>query len=96
MFSTKFNDKDKNGNDINAYVKVMSSIYSYINKNKICSYAYLDLFDSFLFYSGYSFIMNTNINNIAMFKLEKYLLSTRVMLAPYGLEYSLVNHFCCG
>ncbi|WP_231288670.1 hypothetical protein [Rickettsia rhipicephali] len=49
IFSTKFDGKDKSGNDINAYVKAINSIYgkNYITKNKIRSYAYLD----FRFYS---------------------------------------------
>ncbi|CAK6518970.1 MAG: hypothetical protein IRF12RH_08015 [Rickettsia helvetica] len=97
IFSTKFNDKDKSGNDINAYVTAINSIYgkNYITKNKIRSYAYLDLFNPFLFYSGYPFIMNTNLNNIPMFELGeiKYLPATRAILAPYGLERGLVNHF---
>lgn len=84
-FSTKFDGKDKDGNDINAYVKAINSIYgkNYITKNKIRSYAYLDLFDPFLVYSGYSFVMNTNLNDIPMIelgpvkyylRLEQYLL----------------------
>ncbi|WP_347938915.1 hypothetical protein [Rickettsia oklahomensis] len=45
---------------------------------KINLYVYLDLFDSFLFYSGYSFIINTKLNNIPMFDLGevKYLPAT--------------------
>lgn len=41
IFSTKFDGKDKDGNDINAYVKAINSIYgkNYITKNKIRSYA---------------------------------------------------------
>ncbi|MEY4463503.1 MAG: hypothetical protein RLZZ81_474 [Pseudomonadota bacterium] len=97
IFSTKFDGKDKSGNDINAYVKAINSIYgkNYITKNKIRSYAYLDLFDPFLVYSGYSFIMNQDLNNIPMFDLGgvKYLPATRAILAPYGLERGLVNHF---
>ena len=97
IFSTKFDGKDKGSNDIYAYVKAINSIYgkNYITKNKIRSYAYLDLFDPFLFYSGYSFIMNTDLNNIPMFELGEveYLPATRAILAPYGLEYGVVNHF---
>ncbi|CEO17771.1 hypothetical protein RMONA_07095 [Rickettsia monacensis] len=69
IFSTKFDGKeDKSGKDINEYVKAINSIYgkNYITKNKIRSYAYLDLFDPFLVYSGYSFVMNTNLNDIPM------------------------------
>ncbi|AAL03440.1 hypothetical protein [Rickettsia conorii] len=94
IFSTKFDGKDKSGDDINTYVKAINSIYgkNYITKNKIFAYAYLDLFDLFLFYSGYSFI---NLNNIPMIELGpvKYLPATRAILAPYGLERGLVNHF---
>lgn len=97
IFSTKFDGKDKDGNDINAYVKAINSIYgkNYITKNKIRSYAYLDLFDPFLVYSGYSFVMNQDLNNIPMIELGpvKYLPATRAILAPYGLERGLVNHF---
>lgn len=59
------------------------------------SYAYLDLIDPFLFYSAYSFVMNTNLDNIPMINLGrvKYLPATRAILAPYGLERGLVNHF---
>lgn len=37
IFSTKFDGKDKSGNDINTYVKAINSIYgkNYITKNKI-------------------------------------------------------------
>jgi hypothetical protein len=97
MFRTKFDGKAKSGNYINAYVKAINSIYgeNYITKNKIRSYAYLDLYDPFLVYSGYSFIMNQDLNNIPMFNLGgvKYLPAARAILAPYGLERGLVNHF---
>lgn len=97
IFDTKFNDKDEAGNDINAYVKNINSIYgkNFITKSKIRSYAYLDLFDPFLYYSGYSFIMNQNLDNIPMinFRNVKYLPATRAILAPYGLERGLINHF---
>ncbi|HJD56278.1 MAG TPA: hypothetical protein LFW21_06675 [Rickettsia endosymbiont of Pyrocoelia pectoralis] len=97
IFSTKFDGKDKDGNDINSYVKNINSIYgkNFITKNKIRSYAYLDLIDPFLYYSGYSFIMNTNLNDIPMINIGgvKYLPATRAILAPYGLERGLVNHF---
>ncbi|WP_342225075.1 hypothetical protein [Rickettsia endosymbiont of Urophora cardui] len=96
IFDTNFNATDKS-NDINAYTKLMNSIYgnSYITKSKMRSYAYLDLIDPFLFYSAYSFVMNTNLDNIPMINLGrvKYLPATRAILAPYGLERGLVNHF---
>ncbi|HJD62190.1 MAG TPA: hypothetical protein LFW14_01105 [Rickettsia endosymbiont of Degeeriella rufa] len=97
IFDTNFNETDKKCNDINAYTKLMNSIYgnNYITKSKMCSYAYLDFIDPFLFYSAYSFVMNTNLDNIPMINLGrvKYLSATRAILAPYGLERGLVNHF---
>ncbi|KJV79323.1 MULTISPECIES: hypothetical protein [spotted fever group] len=61
--------------------KIKADGKNYITKNKIRSYAYLDLFDPFLFYSGYSFIMNTNLNDIPMIELGpvKYLPATRAI-----------------
>ncbi|MFY9589875.1 hypothetical protein [Rickettsia endosymbiont of Halotydeus destructor] len=97
IFTTKFNESDKDGNDINAYTKEINSIYgdNYITKNKMRSYGYLDLIDPYLFYSAYSFIMNKDLDNIPMIELGsvRYLPATRAILAPYGLERGLLNHF---
>ncbi|WP_232505935.1 hypothetical protein [Rickettsia sp. MEAM1 (Bemisia tabaci)] len=49
IFDTNFNETDKKDNDINAYTKLMNSIYgnNYITKSKMRSYAYLDLMSPF-------------------------------------------------
>lgn len=88
---------DEAGDDISAYIKDINALYNtnYLNKSKLKSYSILDYFDPFLWYSSYAYIMNTNIG-VPMFKITKdieYLPATRAVLATYGLERKLVNHF---
>ena len=93
LFSSSKNEKD----DIAGYIKNINALYNanYFSKAKLKRYAVLDLLDPFMWYSAYSYAINQDIN-VPMFKISEnieYLPATRAVLATYGLERKLVNHF---
>lgn len=94
IFSTKA--LNSSGHDIANYIKDVNAVYgkNYLTPNKVKSYAYLDLVDPFLFYSAYSYLANSDVGIPMMqFGDVGYIPATRAVLAPYGLERRLVNHF---
>jgi hypothetical protein len=93
FFSKDKGEKD----DVANYIKNINKLYNtnYYTKKKLKRYAFLDLFDPFMWFSAYSYIMNQD-TEVSMFKINqdvKYLPATRAVLAPYGLEVKLINHF---
>ena len=92
-----FSKKDRKKDDISSYIKNINTLYNtnYLTKSKLKHYAVLDFLDPFMWYSGYSYVMNQEIS-IPMFKINQnieYLPAIRSILATYGLERKLVNHF---
>lgn len=92
-----FSKNGKKEDDIADYIQNINKLYNtnYLTKSKLKCYALFDFLDPFIWYSGYSYIMNRDIS-IPMFKLNQnieYLPAARSVLATYGLERKLVNHF---
>lgn len=103
IFSTKKSDNNSS-HDVANYIKNINLMYGggenrVVSVGRVKSYAYLDLLDPFIFYSGYSYLTNSDLKKIPMIDLGggvEYLPATRAVLAPYGLETRLVNHFRVG
>lgn len=88
-------DGNITGHDINDYVIKMQRFYdeNYINKRDVKRAAILDYFDPFLYFSAYAYLVNESFE-IPMINCGNfdYLPAARAIFAPYGLEYSLINH----
>lgn len=84
-------------NDVSAYLGNINRMYSnnYLNIKKLRRYSYLDFLDPFLWYSFYSYIGCDDLRfpMIPVTSNFKYLLAFKLILAPYGPEKAMINHF---
>lgn len=92
------------GHDIQNYIFAVNAFHyssqngsnhsKCLTKSKVKSYALLDLLDPFLYFSTYSALSFQRID-IPMIRVGAvgYLPATRLVLAPYGIETKLINHF---
>lgn len=97
VFSMKKHQRyDDQGHDIADYIKHLNKFYgeAYVNRDKLRNVTLFDLLDPMLYFSASSFVSN-EVVDVPMIEFGGwgYLPAFRSILAPYGPEVSLVNHF---
>ena len=85
------------GHDIKFYVDSINKYYKddkFLNLQELRNLGYIDLLDPFLLFSIYSAITGRDVKipTIKIGDLE-YLPQARLVLAPYGMEIKIINHF---